>query len=235
MEYIKEKGTLVVGITNFAPMDYLDENGEWIGFDADMARKVAEALGVEVEFIEIEWGNKLIELENKSVDCLWNGMTITDEITNGAAATNPYAKNAQVVVMTAENAANYTTAESVAELFVAVESGSAGEAAANDAGFANLNSVTSQADALMEVAAGTSDACVIDPADGRRHDRRRHQLPRSGHHRDRADRRGLRRWLPQGLRFGGLINEQFVTLYEDGTMMELAEEYGIAANIVPQS
>ena len=61
--YIQDKGTLVVGITEFAPMDYQDENGEWIGFDADMARKVAEALGVEVEFSVIDWNNKLMELE----------------------------------------------------------------------------------------------------------------------------------------------------------------------------
>ena len=99
VEYIKDKGTLVVGITEFAPMDYKDDNGEWIGFDADMAREVADALGVEVQFTVIEWGNKLLELENKSIDCAWNGMTITDEITEGASATNPYAKNAQVVVV----------------------------------------------------------------------------------------------------------------------------------------
>ena len=86
--YIQDKGTLVVGITEFAPMDYQDENGEWIGFDADMARKVAEALGVEVEFSVIDWNNKLMELDSRTVDCLWNGMTITDEITGGASATN---------------------------------------------------------------------------------------------------------------------------------------------------
>ena len=87
--YIQDKGTLVVGITDFAPMDYQDDNGEWIGFDADMAREVADALGVEVQFSEIEWGNKLMELDNKSVDCLWNGMTITDEITNGLPPPTP--------------------------------------------------------------------------------------------------------------------------------------------------
>src|SRR5699024_3297554 len=97
--YIQDKGTLVVGITEFAPMDYQDENGKWVGFDADMARKVAEALGVEVEFSVIDWNNKLMELEGRTVDCLWNGMTITDEITGGASATTPYATTAQVVVL----------------------------------------------------------------------------------------------------------------------------------------
>ena len=121
VEYIKDKGTLVVGITEFAPMDYKDDNGEWIGFDADMAREIADALGVEVQFTVIEWGNKLLELENKSIDCAWNGMTITDEITEGASATNPYAKNAQVVVVKKDVADQYTTAESLEGLLVGIQ------------------------------------------------------------------------------------------------------------------
>ena len=157
--YIKEKGTLVVGITEFAPMDYKDENGEWIGFDADMAREIGDALGVEVQFTVIEWGNKLLELENKSIDCAWNGMTITDEITNGASATNPYAKNAQVVVVKKDVADQYSTVESLKDLLVAVEDGSAGQEAAQAEGL-NTNDVQDQATAVMEVDSGTSDACV---------------------------------------------------------------------------
>ncbi len=100
--YIQEKGTLVVGITEFDPMDYKDENGEWIGFDADMARAVAEKLGVEVEFVEIEWDNKIFELDAKSIDVVWNGMTLTDEVMNSMECTNAYCKNAQVVVAPVE-------------------------------------------------------------------------------------------------------------------------------------
>ena len=98
VRYIQEKGTLLVGTTEFAPLDYRDENGEWVGFDADMARLVAEKLGVKIEFVEIEWDNKLMELDSKSVDVLWNGMTLTDEVLNGANCTGPYCRNAQVVV-----------------------------------------------------------------------------------------------------------------------------------------
>ena len=100
--YIQDKGTLVVGITDFEPMDYKDENGEWIGFDADMARLVAEKLGVAVEFIEIDWDNKILELENKSIDVVWNGMTLTDEVLAAMECTNAYCKNAQVVVVPGE-------------------------------------------------------------------------------------------------------------------------------------
>ena len=100
--YIQDKGTLLVGITEFAPMDYKDENGDWIGFDADMAKLVAEKLGVEVEFVVIDWDNKIMELDSKNVDVLWNGMTLTDEVTNAANCTRAYCNNAQVVVVNGE-------------------------------------------------------------------------------------------------------------------------------------
>ena len=71
LAYVKDKGTLVVGITDFEPMDYQDENGDWIGFDADLASAFAESLGVDVEFVEIDWDNKILELDGKTIDCVW--------------------------------------------------------------------------------------------------------------------------------------------------------------------
>ena len=99
VDYIKDKGTLVVGITDFEPMDYKDDSGEWVGFDADMAKMVAESLGVDVEFVEIDWDNKIMELKSKNIDVVWNGMTLTDEVKNSMECTNAYCKNAQVVVV----------------------------------------------------------------------------------------------------------------------------------------
>ncbi len=96
--YIQGKGTLVVGITDFAPMDYKDENGEWIGFDADMAKIVADKLGVEIQFIEIDWENKVFELDGKGIDVVWNGMTLTEAMLEATECTNAYCNNAQVVV-----------------------------------------------------------------------------------------------------------------------------------------
>ena len=124
--YIKDKGSLVVGITDFEPMDYKDDQGEWVGFDADIAKKVAEDLGVDVEFVEIDWDNKILELENKSIDCVWNGMTLTDEVTSAMECSNPYCNNAQVVVMKADAAESYPDVDSLKELSFAVEAGSAG-------------------------------------------------------------------------------------------------------------
>ena len=97
VEYIKNKGTLIVGITEFEPMDYQDGDA-WIGFDADMARIVAEKLGVEAQFVVIDWDNKIMELDSKNIDVVWNGMTLTDEVTSSMACTNAYCNNAQVVV-----------------------------------------------------------------------------------------------------------------------------------------
>ena len=97
--YIQDKGVLIVGITDFEPMDYTDKNGEWIGFDADMAKLVAEKLGVEIQFVEIDWDSKIMELDSKSIDVVWNGMTLTDEVLNAMECTNAYCNNAQVVVL----------------------------------------------------------------------------------------------------------------------------------------
>ncbi|MCQ2442759.1 MAG: transporter substrate-binding domain-containing protein [Oscillospiraceae bacterium] len=161
VETIKANGKLVVGITDFAPMDYQDESGEWIGFDADMAHAFAESLGVEVEFIEIDWDNKIFELNGKTIDCVWNGMTLTDEVEASMECTAPYLNNSQVVVMPADKADQYADEASLADLSFAAESGSAGEAVLNEKGL-NVTPVLAQADALMEVAAGTSDAAVVD-------------------------------------------------------------------------
>ena len=156
-----KKDALVVGITDFEPMDYKNDKGEWIGFDADMAKEFAKFLGKEVEFVEIDWDNKIMELDAGTIDCVWNGMTLTDEVKKGMECGNPYCNNAQVVVIPADKAAAYQDEASLKALVFAVEAGSAGEDAVQALGN-KYNAVATQADALMEVAAGTSDACVID-------------------------------------------------------------------------
>ncbi len=161
MQYVKDKGTLVVGITEFEPMDYKDENGEWIGFDADMAKAFSEYLGVNVEFVEIDWDNKIMELDGKSIDCVWNGMTLTDEVTSSMACSAPYCNNQQVVIVPSDKKDSYTKAEDCKELNFAVEAGSAGYDMAVENGF-NYTEVKDQATALMEVAAGSCDAAIID-------------------------------------------------------------------------
>lgn len=161
LEYVKEKETLVVGVTDFAPMDYKDDSGNWIGFDADMASAFAESIGVKAEFVEIDWDNKIMELDGKTIDCVWNGMTLTDEVTSSMACSDAYCNNAQVVILPQDKADQYQTVDSIKELTFAVEAGSAGEDQAKELGL-NYTAVKAQSDALMEVAAGTSDAAIID-------------------------------------------------------------------------
>lgn len=161
-DYIQKKGTLVVGVTSYEPMDYQDASGQWTGFDAEFAQAVAKELGVEAQFIEIDWDNKFFELDSKAIDCIWNGMTITDEVKRNTSVSDPYVKNAQVVVMPKDTAGGYDAVELLQGLNFAVEAGSAGEAAVKDLTGVTCTSVQSQASALMETAAGTADACVID-------------------------------------------------------------------------
>ena len=161
-DYIQKKGTLVVGVTSYEPMDYQDASGNWTGFDAEFAQAVAQKLGVEAQFIEIDWDNKFFELDSKAIDCIWNGMTITEEVKSNTSVSDPYVKNAQVVVMPKDTAAGYDAVELLQGLNFAVEAGSAGEAAVKELTGVTCTSVQSQASALMETAAGTADACVID-------------------------------------------------------------------------
>ncbi|MCR5581788.1 MAG: transporter substrate-binding domain-containing protein [Pseudobutyrivibrio sp.] len=232
VDYIKDKGTLIVGITDFAPMDYKDDNGEWIGYDADLARKVAESLGVEVEFVEIDWDNKILELQNKSIDVVWNGMTLTPEVTNAMACTNAYLNNAQVVVVKSDMADSIDSVEAAADLSFAVESGSAGEAAATDSGF-NYVAVKSQSDAVMEVSAGTSDACIIDllmagamVGEGTSYEELTHTVELT------TEEYGIGCRKDSDL--ASYINDQLKSMYDDGTMEEIAVTYGVQDAIVAQ-
>ena len=163
LAYIQDKGTMTIGYTVYAPMNYTDENGEFVGFDTELATAVCEQLGVEPEFAEINWDTKIVELDAKSIDCIWNGMTLTDDIMANTACTQAYAKNAQVVVMKAD--AGYTSTADLVGKTVVAEAGSAGETTVQEdenLSQADYVSKSVQTDCLMEVAAGTADAAVLD-------------------------------------------------------------------------
>ena len=163
MAYVQDKGTLIVGMTDFAPMDYKEDGGsEWIGFDADMAKKFAESLGVTAEFLELaDWDAKSMELDTKAIDVVWNGMTLTDDVKALMSTSEPYCLNGQVVVVNKSVADQYQTTDSLKDLKFAVENGSAG-AEQLDALNIPYTAMQNQAAALMEVASGASDAAVID-------------------------------------------------------------------------
>lgn len=232
MGYIKNKGTLVVGITDFAPMDFKDDSGNWIGFDADMAKAFGKDLGVKVEFVEIDWDNKIMELDSKAIDCVWNGMTLTEEVTAAMACSNAYCDNAQVVVVPAAKADKYKDKESIAALNFAVESGSAGEAVVKGLGYA-YTAVQSQSAALMEVAAGTADACVIDLlmagamiGEGTSYPQLTHTVALN------SEKYGV--GFRKGSDMAAELNKFFTKAYTDKSMLDVAKNYGVQESITAQ-
>lgn len=232
LTYVQDKGTLIVGITDFEPMDYKDDDGNWIGFDADMAAGFAEYIGCDVEFVEIDWDSKQLELENKSIDCVWNGMTLTDEVLNSMETSNAYCQNAQVVVVKKDVMDKYADKEDCGELVFAVEAGSAGAEAVAAEGWESVE-VNTQSSALLEVQAGTADAAVID-------------LLMAG------------AMVGEGTSFADLgytvsltteeygvgfrkesnmtakLNEYFKSIYDSGEMETIAEKYGTQESIIEQ-
>lgn len=235
MEYVKEKGTLVVGITDYAPMDYKDADGNWIGFDADMAKAFAESLGVEVEFVEIDWDNKILELDGKTIDCVWNGMTLTDEVKAGMSTSNPYCSNTQMVIVPVDKADQFQTIESLAGHIFAVEAGSAGE---DEVEALNLTTVPvkDQATALMEVAAGTSEAAVVDSlmagamvGEGTSYSDLTYTI---GLNTEEGEEFGV--GFRKGSDLTAALNEFFKAAYADGTMITCAETYGVQAALIAQ-
>ena len=231
-DYVIGKGKLIVGITDFEPMDFKDENGEWIGFDADLARAFAEYLGVEIEFQEIDWDNEVLELDSKAIDCVWNGMTLTDEVLAARSCSQPYMNNAQVVVLPMSRIPEFATIEDLSKLVFAVEAGSAGEAEISALGY-QANAVQNQAAALMEVKAGTSDAAVIDAlmaaamiGEGTSYEDLTYTIALN------SEKYGVA--FRQGSELAELLNAFFASAWKDGSMQAIAETYGVSAAIIPQ-
>ena len=163
LAYIKNKGKMTIGYTVYEPMNYTDADGNFTGFDTELATAVCEKLGVEPDFVEINWDTKIVELDAKSIDCIWNGLTLTDDIKANAATTKPYAKNAQVVIV--KDGTEYSSTADLVGKTVVAEAGSAGEAAIeSDENLVQADYIAKnvQTDCLMEVAAGTADAAVLD-------------------------------------------------------------------------
>lgn len=230
--YVKDNGKLVVGITDFAPMDYKDDKGEWTGFDAELATLFAKELGVEVEFQEIDWDNKILELDGKSIDCVWNGMTLTDEVKEAMSCTEPYLNNAQIVVVPKADADKYKDEESIKDLTFAVEAGSAGAEVAKEKEL-KTNEVKDQATALMEVKAGTSDGAIIDSLMAAA------MVGEGTDYEDLAYTVGLNEeeygvGFRKGSDLTDMLNDFFDKCAEDGTLKKLAEKYKVEAALIEE-
>ena len=229
LERIKENDKIVVGVTVYPPMDYVnDETGEWDGFDAVLAKLFAEKLGVNCQIVIINWSTKVAELDSYQIDLIWNGMTASDELGQKIDFSTKYAKNAQVAVVKTGSA---VTADTVKDAKVAVENGSAGQSVAEEfVAEANLNKVTAQIDALNEVKAGQSQVAIIDVTMAE-------SIVGKGEYADLTILEGAtygEELFAVGLRKGSDIKAELdaflAELYADGTLAELAAEYGVSIN-----
>ena len=227
LAYIQGNGKMVIGYTVYEPMNYTDENGVFTGFDTELATAVCEKLGVEPEFVEITWDTKETELAAKSIDCIWNGLTLTADREANMACTNAYVKNAQVVVMKADG--EYTSTADLVGKTIVAEAGSAGETTIQeDENLSQADFVpkTVQTDCLMEVDAGTADAAILDLTLA---------SAMIGEGTDYAnltikDELNVEEYgvaFRKGSDVAEAVNTAFDELKEDGTMQALADKYSL--------
>ena len=227
LDYIKGKGKMTIGYTVYEPMNYTDADGNFTGFDTELATAVCEKLGVEPEFVEINWDTKETELAAKSIDCIWNGLTLTDDREENMACTKPYVKNAQVVVV--KEGTDYTSTADLIGKTVVAEAGSAGETTITenaDLSQADYIAKSVQTDCLMEVAAGTADAAILDLTLA---------SAMIGEGTDYADLKMVDELnveeygvaFRKGSDVPDAVNTAFDELKADGTMQALADKYGL--------
>ena len=229
LKAVKDAGKLIVGITDYAPMDYKDESGNWIGFDAELSKKFAAELGVECVFVEIvDWNNKVAEINSRQIDLIWNGMTASEELGKQIDFSVSYAKNAQVAVVL--KSSSIATKDQVKTASVAVENGSAGQKVTVDEGFTNVNAPGNQKQALIEVKSGNSDVAIIDLTMAQ-------SLVGKGEFADLKIVDGVSygdEIFAVGLRKGSNLKEKLDAFlyaqFENGTITTLAETYGVGIN-----
>ena len=232
LAYIQGKGKMVIGYTVYAPMNYTDDEGNFTGFDTELATAVCEKLGVEPEFVEINWDTKVVELDAKSIDCIWNGLTVTEERKENMAFSQSYIKNKQCVVVKDDKQSDYSDTASLSGATLVAEISSAGESAiAEDESLSKGNyvAVAKQSDALLEVKAGTADAAVIDVTMAN---------AMVGEGTDYADLMIVTdidlmdEEYAVGFRLGSDVtakaNEAIAALLSDGTLKALAEKYDLS-------
>lgn len=231
-EYIEDKGTMVMGITLYEPMNYYDEDGKLVGFDTEFAEAVCKILGVEPKFQVIDWEQKETELKGKSIDAIWNGLTIDDERKENMLFSTPYVENKQVVIIKKDNVDKYADLAAMKGASVAVENGSAGMTVTEDEDVFKDSEVVkaaAQKDALLEVKAGTTELAILD------YTLAKAVLTEDSDYSDLMMVEGVELGVEQygiGFRLDDTelvekVNDAIDQLIEDGTMDKLAEKYEV--------
>lgn len=224
--------TVVVGYTIYEPMNYLDENGDLIGFDTELAEKVFENLGMEVVFKEIQWENKYTDLASGTIDCVWNGFTANTKDDDGIERSEKvdfsynYMMNKQVVVYN-RDVCEIKSDDDVKGKIGAAESGSAGETYAKSLSNVVFKGVTKQTDALLEVLSQTAAFAVVDEQLAKSYCGKGDyaKLEISDHVSSDAEYYAI--GFEKGSELTEKVNAELVKLAEDGTIAKLAKKYGV--------
>ena len=166
LQYILDKGELILGLDEtFPPMGYRDANGDIIGFDIDLATEVCSRLGVKLKLQPINWDSKEMELNGKTIDCIWNGMSITDERISGMDLSTPYIANKQIIIVKSDSGIS-TKADLAGKTVGAQQGSSAVDAISAEpdvkASFGSLNEYASNDEAFLDLKAGRIDVLVVD-------------------------------------------------------------------------
>lgn len=168
---IKEKKELIIGLDdNFPPMGFRDNSGEIVGFDIDMAKEVGKRMGVKVTFKPVEWDGVILSLNNKDIDAIWNGLTITDKRKEQIAFSKVYLQNKQIIIT--RNNSNISKKSDLKDKTVGLQMGSSSESAlAGDTELSNslkeIKKYSNNTEALLDLNAERIDAVVVDEVVGR--------------------------------------------------------------------
>ena len=171
LQYILDKGELVLGLDDsFPPMGFRGEEGEIVGFDIDLAREVARRMGVELRLQPIDWDAKVLDLNSRDIDVIWNGLTITPEREEQITFSKPYIANRQIVIVQADSGIN--TKADLAGKTIGLQLGSSAQDAveaepAVAESFEEMARYQDNVQALLDLEVGRIDAVVVDEILGR--------------------------------------------------------------------
>ncbi|MBQ8063031.1 MAG: amino acid ABC transporter substrate-binding protein [Clostridia bacterium] len=232
INYVKNKGALVIGVIDAKPLTYQNEYDEWEGFAVDLGKAFAKELGVEAVFREIEWAEMDELLADKIIDCVSSALTITNARKEKMALTAPYMTNAQIAVMKSSVARRYSSAEECLQLRFAVLDGSTHEALAKENGFLRFAANTTE-EALQAVSDGTADAAILNSTTANEMIGKGNQFDDLSRAFDlKKNKFGFGFRKDSGL--ANAMNDFFVTTYTSGKMKTLAKKYGLEKMIVEQ-
>lgn len=232
VEYVKDQGKLVVGVIDAPPLTELNDEGEWTGLAADLARGFGKELGVDVEFKEIDWTQMEHLLNDKTIDCVASALTLTAERRAVMSCTKAYLNNSQIVVTKAENARKYTSAEDCLQLKIAVLDGSTHETLAKENGFI-IMAKDSTENALKAVSDGSADAAIVNSIYATTAIGKGNEFPDLARSfRLKNNKIGFA--FRKDSELATKMNDYFVTVYTSGQMKQMASKYAIQKLITEQ-